>query len=517
MRVVVYFACFLLVLTSGQVRAQKIEASVSKSLFYFHSADSTSQPKPYLELYWQVNPKTVRFVTTEKGIQASMKVEIWVAHGNDTLKQDKFILQTPPKNDVAELATISIIDLRKYFIQTGTTRFGLRLTDLQDTNYHYVFTDSIHATEITDYKYSSIEIADTILKNNTKSEFLKHGLQVIPICADFLDNPKRTISYYAELYHITTLQPNRYPLIQRIRISRKPDELFVPGYEKDDTLNFMPQFAAGSLPIGTLVSGNYYISIAIEDKQGITLAKTSRFFQRLNTNPDKEAPVITATAAAHKEEKTGDIFNDTAMESVTVLNLDKTFLAKFDMSQIRAILKMLLPVSDMMQTNTIRNFLKKPDDMYMRYFIYNHFHDINEKDPAAAWKAYSEKVRDVNRKFSAEGLAGYETERGFIYLRYGPPTDIITVSNEVGTRPYQIWQYNTLTQFTNQKELTNALFLFYRQSQMIGDYKLLHSTVPGEVNNSAWRTYLYDNQSQVSSTGFELNTRAEQYFGAQPR
>eukprot|EP01030_Chromulinospumella_sphaerica_P034490 gene34490-biopygen17203 len=120
------------------------------------------------------------------------------------------------------------------------------------------------------------------------------------------------------------------------------------------------------------------------------------------------------------------------MEQITVVDLDKSFLAKYNLSQIKAMLKMLLPVSTPMQANTINGFLKKPEEMYMRYFIHNYFQEINPKDPGKAWKEYSEKVKEVNKKFTAAGTAGYETERGFMYLRYGAPTDIITVTGETG-------------------------------------------------------------------------------------
>jgi GWxTD domain-containing protein len=254
--------------------------------------------------------------------------------------------------------------------------------------------------------------------------------------------------------------------------------------------------------IGALLSGNYYININLQDKNGTALATRSLFFQRLNAHPEK--PEVAPVSLK-------EVMKDTSMEKVTFLDLEKTFLAKYNVQQLRSILKMLLPVSDGMQTNTINNFLKKTDEMYMRYFIYNYFQDLNAKDPGKAWKEYSDKVVEVNKKFSANGNAGYETHRGFIYLRYGKPTDIITVTSEAGSLPYEIWQYNVLTQFGNKKKLANALFQFYKQSRNLSDYFLLHSTVTGETMNSAWRTYLFS-ANGASSAGFSMNSRAEQYF-----
>ena len=167
---------------------------------------------------------------------------------------------------------------------------------------------------------------------------------------------------------------------------------------------------------------------------------------------------------------------------------------------------MLLPFSDADATNTINGFLKKPDDMYMRYFVYNYFAAINKDNPGKAWKEFSEKIVEVNKLFSTHGTRGYNTDRGFIYLRYGPPTEVITVESEQGSLPYEIWQYNTIMQI-NHRAMANGVFLFYRPNE-VDDFKLLHATVVGEIQNEGWRNYLYTN----GGGGNNGNSRAEQYL-----
>ncbi len=293
-----------------------------------------------------------------------------------------------------------------------------------------------------------------------------------------------------------------YPLIEKVFIAKKPDSGPYGNTLKRDTVN--PQklsFVSGSFNVAALASGNYYLRVTLENRIHKVIASESLFFQRLNTHPVIEKDTLKNT------EKSPDPVSDTGMEHVNLLDLNKTFVAKYSLPQVRAILKMLLPGSDALGTENINNFLKKPDELYMRYYIYNFFLNINKDDPAYAWKEYSNKILEVNKLFTSHGTPGYETERGFIYLRYGKPTDIITVENESGTLPYEIWQYNTLTQ-TNRKEVANALFLFYRP-QATFDYKLLHSTVEGEIQNEAWRTYLYTG----GGGGTNGNSRAEQYIG----
>jgi GWxTD domain-containing protein len=269
--------------------------------------------------------------------------------------------------------------------------------------------------------------------------------------------------------------------------------------EKRDTILHPRDLSlvSGSFPIRRLPSGNYLLNVTLENNSRVIVASNTLFFQRLNTHPLRDDTARMAAAAI-----------DTGIENINVLNLNKTFLEKYNTDQIRSILRMLLPVSDPQETQTINGFLKTPEELYMRYYIYNYFQAINKDDPARAWREYADKVKEANRLFSEGRTPGYETERGFIYLRYGAPADVITVEDEAGSLPYEIWQYNTLTQM-NHKDITDAVFLFYRPVQMLSGFKLLHSSVAGEIQNPSWRSFLYTNQNG-SSTG---DSRAEQYIG----
>lgn len=497
--------CIIFLFSTLSVSA--LDASVAYNLFYKYDSTKALKYQPVVDIYWQVNPGTLHFFTTaEKTIVARIKTDIVFTNSDGVLIEDHFILQTPPKTDAADLATINILELKQYAVAKGLVKILFRLTDMNDTANKFVFRDSISVVfDDASPVYSGIQLLDTAFKSTAKTPFSRNGKQQLPLCADFLDDNKRTLHYYAEIYN-RLIPAKHFPLVQNIRIGKKENDEFFAEFVKTDTfLKELPAFTEGSMGIGGLKSGNYYLVALLADKNGSTIATRSHFFQRLNRNLD---------VAVVDKKQPAAVFNDTAIENITVLDLDKTFMAKFTKTQLRAILKMLLPVSDPMQTNTINGFLKKPDEMYMRYYIYNYFQALNSKDPAQAWKEYSEKVKVVNRKYTSQGTPGYETERGFIYLRYGVPSEVVTVSNETGALPYEIWQYNTLTQFSNKKELANSLFLFYKPAQLMSEYRLLHSTVPGEPINLSWRMYLYATPNTPNTTNENSNSRAEQYIGS---
>lgn len=115
-------------------------------------------------------------------------------------------------------------------------------------------------------------------------------------------------------------------------------------------------------------------------------------------------------------------------------------------------------------------------------------------------------MREVNRRFGGGSIPGYETDRGITYLRYGKPDEEVRVPNEAGALPYEIWRYNP-----NPRMHGPGLFLFYSPGAMASGFRLLHSTVIGEIQNTDWRSMLY---STGRGSG-NLNARAEEYFGKQ--
>ncbi len=222
------------------------------------------------------------------------------------------------------------------------------------------------------------------------------------------------------------------------------------------------------------------------------LASKNLFFQVVNEKP-----------VAYKVEKdtTKSTTTGDTKSQPTYVNLNKTYLSKYTPEQIRAILKMLIPIANPTERNNINEFLKRPDDMYSRYFIYNFWLSRGNINAEDEWKTYAEQVKKVNKLFGTAMVRGYESDRGMMYLKYGEPTERVRVENEEGAHPYEVWQYNTLL------GQANVLFLFFRPGFVGSDYRLLTSTATGEIVNKNWRRDLYTVGRSTSN-----NSRAEQYF-----
>jgi GWxTD domain-containing protein len=72
------------------------------------------------------------------------------------------------------------------------------------------------------------------------------------------------------------------------------------------------------------------------------------------------------------------------------------------------------------------------------------------------------RVRYATENFSTVE-PGWKTDRGRVYIRYGPPDQIESTADSYAQGEYQIWRYNDL----------NLVFVFYDRYFGVGDFRLI--------------------------------------------
>lgn len=471
--------------------AYSVNAIVSHTIFFLNENIKTNSLKPVIEIYWQVDPQTVHF-NEDAGKLWGAAIQTDIAIKNDTgiVVQSRYLLKTLSAQTKEQALLQNIIDIQRFALPPGKLWVTIELTDISNTSNKFSYQDSLVVPPaLSTAFYSDIQILDTsFFSPNEKDAFYKNGRLQVPLSTNFLDDHRDILHYYAELYQTRTYTPSD-TLVQRIFISKKPLDVPVYGMQRTDTLRRTAVFpVTGDMNITMLPTGNYYLNMVLENKATGKTISTNTFFQRINTVPKVAA----------------DTVRDTSVQKIELFDLSETFVGKFNMAQLRAVLKMLIPTATAMENETIQGFLKRPDETFMRYFAYNFWVARDKNNPKREWDRYTAVVKEVNKLFGSSVLPGYETERGQIYLRYGKPNERIVVNNETGALPYELWVYNATA-----KQSMPGMFLFYKPGYMISDYKLLHSTVNGEIRNTIWREFLYLSGSQAAATS---NFRVEQYL-----
>ena len=107
-------------------------------------------------------------------------------------------------------------------------------------------------------------------------------------------------------------------------------------------------------------------------------------------------------------------------------------------------------------------------------------------NPLKLWAAYYKEVQQAMILFKCGKQPGYYTDRGRVYLQYGPPNQRSQQNADLNTWPYEIWQYYRLTDNVNGQFFTNRKFVFVNKNIADDCHSLVHSDLRGEIYNDRW-------------------------------
>ena len=95
-------------------------------------------------------------------------------------------------------------------------------------------------------------------------------------------------------------------------------------------------------------------------------------------------------------------------------------------------------------------------------------------------------VKKVNAAYKVVNQKGYQSDRGRVYLQYGPPNAVAESYHEPNAYPYEIWHYYELKGQRNKK------FVFYCRELATNDFELIHSDAVGELSDYQWQFVIHE-------------------------
>jgi GWxTD domain-containing protein len=152
----------------------------------------------------------------------------------------------------------------------------------------------------------------------------------------------------------------------------------------------------------------------------------------------------------------------------------------------------------------------------MKRFMYNFWILRNPDNPEEAWLTFWKEVEKVNGAYSTNIYKGYDTDRGRVYLQYGPPNTISPNYFEPNTYPYEIWHYYTLRDHISANQ-SNRKFVFAQTEQGSAEFDLIHSDAKNEINNRRWNYDLHKRSTSTidldqENTGSHYGGRSKEFY-----
>ncbi len=411
----------LLLLTLSGIKHQRhevwSEGNIKFVLDYarFYRSDSLSEVEFYLLIDAKTLPSSVSQYQTEVILTNSQ-------NKSSTSRWDS-------KLDKRRFGTI--VDMFRVFVKPDTYKVEVNIRAGKSSgniNTGFAIEPMPHNLAISDP-----EVALKFFDDST-SKFYKHGVAILPNPSHTFQPPSDTLRFYYEIYGI---KPDTGYVVLNHVIQDTMGNMLIslsPRVIRKKKRSSLPW--ADKIPISNLSPGPYYLTIHATD-----LSTGKRTLQSVNF-------------FYVKPEVVQETFPDSLLQYLEFINY-------FASEQEQRELKNL--TGDAKKGFLIR-FWKK--------------YDPDPSTPANEFlPAFIERVRYADKNFSFIGKKGRYSDRGRIYIKYGPPDQIERKSQSWASKDVIKWIYYKRGQME---------FIFVDLNQN-GNYELVYSSIPEEPTREDWR------------------------------
>lgn len=475
---------FLLLFSFLAISTFALDASISYATFFSPSGN-------YIEVYMHFAGKGIKFnALTDSTTQAGVDVVVLFKQDEKVVKFDKYRLNSPEVS-----VPVDFVDSRRYSLENGEYELEISVTDANDAENVSTYSAPI-SLNYSEEKMgqSDIQLLAALKKYDGPegNPMVKNGYLFEPLATHFYDRSAQVLLFYNEIYNSDKAFDGDFLVtyaIEEVQDGMDSKRVQV-GYRRCSPEAICP--VVQQMDIAKLPSGNYQLVVEVSNRYKEVFSRKSAYFHRSN-------PFI----------------NNSRQDIVDKMNsLEDEFVNKLSDEELRYGLKAIAMLVDEQDGEVMNLILKDSKREAMQLYLFSFWARENPANPEIAYDDYMHVARAVDLKFNNGFGYGFETDRGYIFMKYGAPNDVVTVEDEPSAPPYEIWVYN---QFLSTAQ-NNVKFLFYNPSLAMNGYKLLHSTARGEINNPRWEVELYkDSPNEFDGTDYVSGTRMQDNIGRRAR
>lgn len=407
----------------------------------------------YVELYYSFSRTGIRYVEDNGTFSGAILVHSIIRRDDGEMEPVVKTWRVPVTvSDTANLPDRTLIGRINYLLEPGQYRFAVISRDEQRPE----VSDSIEIAYVVrnfggrTASISDIELASSIKKadDDPSNIFLKNTLEIIPNPTLLYGKPLPNLMYYAELYNVGidpfTVKSEVVSSYGRTMSSRT--------FQR--TGKHASRVEVGQINIGALPSGVYTMILAYGDSVGAYRQSQSKAFYVFN--PDVPFDSLEAAAVAEQ------IAAEFAGMGEDELN------ENFDMARYITSKPEREVWEALSGSEAKRKFLTK----------FWRDRDSDQMTPFNEYYAeYKQRVAACNEQFRTAYRSGWRSDRGRVYILYGPPDYVERKSSESDMKPHEIWRYDYIE--------GGVEFIFVDRSGF-NNFELVHSTKRNEITNPDW-------------------------------
>lgn len=430
---------------------------------------------PIVETYFDFQGRSVILKEDENGtLKGQIEILLIFKNAGEIITFDKKIIETP---EMTAESMVDFLDIQRFALPSGQYALEIQLSDVNDETGSMIKSEQI--IEVPDMSgdmfFSDIQLVSAYKKSTEPGPYTKSGFDLLPMVSDDHASPQMSeIVVYTEFYGAAAHENEEMFLLtsylENIKTGEPLEE--TRKYERRKTAEVSPFLTR--IDIENVRSGDYNIVVEARNKENELLNRQSHMITRNKATKIKN-------------------FNEIDKETVASSWVNQ-YDSKAEMAEHIRSLSPIAGDADLFAMDNTFSNTETHELSYLQQYFYAFWENRDPDNSQRAWLEYKEKVDYVDLKFGTRNKKGYETDRGRVYLRYGPPNDLTDRANEPSSYPYQIWRYYKADRWNNVK------FIFYDPTLIGQDYELLHCEyIPGEIRNPQWQLLLEQRNTPMNN------------------
>jgi GWxTD domain-containing protein len=278
-------------------------------------------------------------------------------------------------------------------------------------------------------------------------------MEVFPNPMRMYNEQTPNLCYYIEIYNLKSENPADEVKIE-VAIANKDGKIEAQkSYTQKRNYESLVEF--GSFDVAGFNSGLYTLVFAVTD-----LAENYSYYTRSNFY------VMNVTELTAEQESMMAAFSGSEYMTISEKELNE----KIEQAMYIA------TEEEKRMNHALDNIESK------RMFLFKFWYERERTGYEGLKDEYYERVDFANDYYAFSNRAGWQSDRGRVYIVYGKPDEIDRHPQNPDRRPYVVWTYHNLE--------GGAKFLFMDNTGF-GDYRLVTSTLRGEIYDAVWDELLY--------------------------
>ncbi len=458
------WAPFILGLFLASSVCSQEAVSLKPSIDLAQFQDKTHQT--YLEIYYAIPDAAIKYVpasnSKEEACQLLLSLQVYRDRTLWASKVWKIEKSRPATLPPEPAAAQQLVDIVSYLLDGhGQYRITLHVKDLQQAGR----LDSASA-EITvrDFKPEKVELSDVELASSIKPSsaatvkiFNKQQQEIIPNPTAVFGEQASYLYYYFEAYHlIKNVVGEKYKTFAHIQNTDNEIDGNLGKPMRTKKKVFDASAEMGQIDLGALPSGKYRLFYGLADSAATVLASRHKEFYIYNPARTLASPPIVAAANMSGP-----------LQGLNEKELNEEFAQMFFLT-----------------SKDDRNFYKNLSTAHAkREFIASLWQNASAEaalTSGAFRQQFLTRAAEANTRYKSPLRPGWKTDRGRVFMLYGPANQIERFPSGTTSLPYEIWTYDNL------KGQGGVTFIFADRTGF-NNYEQIHATLQGELQEPDWQ------------------------------